>query len=147
MSVGFENSPPLYCDMSGHSCPKGVLYYPRKNVITDQPITGQSFVWPLAVRSTFWMNNLWWTKGVSQWNYRLLVGRNKAGKASKLPRWQMVTVVYLSVIITNSTILLKIYLALIFRGIRRNKSIHHLKIEYLFMAVQSCFKSKMAAVR
>ena len=59
----------------------------------------------------------------------------------------MVTVLYLSVIKTNGTILVKIYLALIFRGIRRNKSIHHLKIEYLFMAVQSRFKSKMAAVR
>ena len=51
---------------------------------------------------------------------------NKAGWASKLPRWRMIAAVYLSLIMTNGTIVVKIYLTLIFWVICRNKSICHL---------------------
>ena len=39
----------------------------------------------------------------------------------------MVTDAYLSVIVTNDTIVVKVYLALIFSVISRNESVSHLK--------------------
>ena len=55
-----------------------------------------------------------------------LSNANLAGRASQQPRCRMITVAYLFVIMPNATIVVKIYLTLIFRGISQKESAHHL---------------------
>ena len=52
-----------------------------------------------------------------------------------------ITVAYLCVIMTNRTIVVKIYLSIIFRGIRRSESTSHLqnKHKYIFYARSASF--------
>ena len=56
----------------------------------------------------------------------MLSNANLAGRASQQPRCRMITVAYLFVIMPNATIVVKIYLTLIFRGISQKESAHHL---------------------
>ena len=77
-----------------------------------------------------------------------------AAAISNLKRWhqrlRMIVAAYLSAIMTNGTIVVKIYLTLIFQGISRNENARHhwntlFSYSTVFMPVHPRFKPKMAA--